>query len=107
MASSIVFGTTLTPACQPLADVAALLAKRLNAPLRIVHVSEDPRAPIVLGTDEEHILGRVRAELDEEAERLRTSTGADVHVHLAAGRCRGRTRLGCPVRDGDGAPPRR
>jgi nucleotide-binding universal stress UspA family protein len=85
MASSIVFGTTLTPACQPLADVAALLAKRLNVPLRIVHVSEDPRAPIVLGTDEEHILGRVRAELDEEAERLRTSTGADVHVHLAAG----------------------
>lgn len=85
MASSIVFGTTLTPACQPLADVAALLAKRLNVPLRLVHVSEDPRAPIVLGTDEEHILGRVRAELDEEAERLRTSTGADVHVHLAAG----------------------
>jgi len=85
MASSIVFGTTLTPACQPLADVAALLARRLNAPLRLVHVSEDPRAPIVLGTDEEHILGRVRAELDEEAERLRTSTGVDVHVHLAAG----------------------
>jgi len=85
MASSIVFGTTLTPACQPLADVAALFAKRLNAPLRLVHVSEDPRAPIVLGTDEEHILGRVRAELDEEAERLRTTTGAEVHVHLAAG----------------------
>lgn len=85
MASSIVFGTTLKSDCQPLADVAALLAERMNAPLRLVHVSEDPRAPIVLGTDEEHILGRVRAELDEEAERLRTTTGAEVHVHLAAG----------------------
>lgn len=85
MASSIVFGTTLTPECRPLADVAGLIAKRLNAPLRLVHVSEDPRAPIVLGTDEEHILGRVRTELDEEAERLRTTIGADVHVHLAAG----------------------
>ncbi|GMU59929.1 MAG: hypothetical protein AMXMBFR34_16920 [Myxococcaceae bacterium] len=84
-ATSIVFGTTLTPNSQPLADVAALLAKRLSASLRLVHVSEDPRAPIVLGTDEEHILGRVRAELDEEAERLRTSMGAEVQVHLAAG----------------------
>jgi len=85
MASSIVFGTTLTPECRLLADVAGLIAKRLKAPLRLVHVSEDPRAPIVLGTDEEHILGRVRAELDEEAERLRTTTGAEVRVHLAAG----------------------
>ncbi|MBE7447457.1 MAG: universal stress protein [Kofleriaceae bacterium] len=85
MASSIVFGTTLKSDCQPLADVAALLAKRMNAPLRLVHVSEDPRAPIVLGTDEEHILGRLRAELGDEAERLRTTTGAEVHVHLAAG----------------------
>lgn len=85
MASSIVFGTTLTPECRPLADVAGLIAKRLDAPLRLVHVSEDPRAPIVLGTDEEHILGRVRTDLDEEAERLRATTGADVRVHLAAG----------------------
>jgi nucleotide-binding universal stress UspA family protein len=85
MASAIVFGSTLTSDCRPLADVAALLAKRLNAPLRLVHVSEDPRAPIVLGTDEEHILGDVRAGLNEEAERLRTTTGGEVCVHLAAG----------------------
>jgi nucleotide-binding universal stress UspA family protein len=85
MASSIVFGTTLRPNCQPLADAAALLAKSLKAPLRIVHVSEDPRAPIVLGTDEEHILGSLRGQLGEEAKRLRERFGAEVRVHLAAG----------------------
>lgn len=85
MPAAIVFGTTLEPAEQPLADVAALLSKRMSAPLRLVHVSEDPRAPIVLGTDEEHILGPVRSQLAAEAERLRTTTGADVQVHLAAG----------------------
>lgn len=85
MATSIVFGTTLRADCQPLADLAGLLAKRMNAPLRLVHVSEDPRAPVVLGTDEEHLLGRVRAALGEEAARLRSATGAEVQVHLAAG----------------------
>lgn len=85
MAPAIVFGTTLTPDCQSSAEVAALLAKRKNAPLRLVHVCEDPRAPVVLGTDEEHILGPVRASLSAEAERLRTATGVEVHVHLAAG----------------------
>lgn len=85
MASSIVFGTTLEPQGQLLGDVAALLAKRLGAPLRLVHVSEDPRAPIVLGTNEEQILGPVRSTLEAEAERLRKTTGADVQVRLAAG----------------------
>lgn len=85
MAASIVFGTTLEPDCQPLADVAGLFAKRSNASLRLVHVTEDPRAPFVLGTDEEHLLGPVRARLSAEGERLRGATGADVHVHLAAG----------------------
>lgn len=85
MTSSILFGTTLQPESQPLAEVAALFAQRMNLALRLVHVAEDPRAPIVLGTDEEHILGPVRAELDKEASRLRTATGANVQVHLAAG----------------------
>lgn len=85
MAHAIVFGSTLRPDCRPLAEVAALLARRMNAQLRLVHVSEDPRAPIVLGTDEEHLLGPVRATLNEEADRLRSLTSAEVHVHLAAG----------------------
>lgn len=85
MTTSIVFGTTLKPDNQPLTEVAALLAARMSAQLRLVHVSEDPRAPIVLGTDEEHVLGPVRGELEREAQRLRALTGADVHPHLAAG----------------------
>lgn len=85
MALSILFGTTLERDCEALAEVAGLLAQRIGAQLRLVHVSEDSRAPFVLGTDEEHILGPVRTRLDEEAERIRRSTGADVHPHLAAG----------------------
>ncbi|MBC7172152.1 MAG: universal stress protein, partial [Polyangiaceae bacterium] len=85
MAHSIVFGTTLKPDCQPLSEVAATLARRMNATLRLVHVCEDPRAPFVLGTDEEHILGPIRSTLDDEAARLRSLTGADVRVHLASG----------------------
>lgn len=69
----------------PLAEVAGRLAERLKQPLRVVHVAEDPRAPIVLGADEEHILGSVREELEREAARIRTATGAEVRPHLAAG----------------------
>jgi nucleotide-binding universal stress UspA family protein len=50
-----------------------------------VHVCEDPRAPVVLGTDEERILGPVRATLDAEAERLAALSGGVVQAHLAAG----------------------
>jgi nucleotide-binding universal stress UspA family protein len=82
---TLVFGTNLRPDHQIFAEVAALLAKRWGESLRLVHVSEDPRAPIVLGTDEEHLLGPIRSKLDEEAQRLRTQTGATVQPHLAAG----------------------
>src|SRR5690606_10804190 len=82
---TIIFGTTLRPDSYPLAEVAGRLAERLKQPLRVVHVAEDPRAPIVLGTDEEHILGSVREELEREAARIRTATGAEVRPHLAAG----------------------
>lgn len=85
LGASIVFGTTLEADCLPWAEVAGLLAMRMNARLHLVHVSEDPRAPIVLGTDEERILGPVRSRLSEEAERVRAVTGASVHVHLASG----------------------
>ena len=47
---TIVFGTTLRPDSQPLGQAAGLLAHRLKQPSRVVHVAEDPRAPIVLGT---------------------------------------------------------
>jgi nucleotide-binding universal stress UspA family protein len=82
---TLVFGTSLRPECQPLADAAAWAAHRLGTPLRLVHVSEDPRAAVVLGTDEEHLLGAVRSQLEEEAERLRGVTGGEVRPHLAAG----------------------
>ncbi len=82
---SIVFGTTLTPDNQLLGEVAARLAQRMNVPLCLVHVAEDLRAPVVLGTDAEHVLGPVRTHLEGEAERLRALTHADVRTKLVAG----------------------
>lgn len=83
--SRLVFGSKLQPEYRPFADVAALLARRLNVPLRLVHVSEDARAASLLGTEEEYLLGPVRIELNAEAERLRTLSGAEVRGHLAGG----------------------
>jgi nucleotide-binding universal stress UspA family protein len=82
---AIVFGTTLRPESAPLGQAAGQLAERLGQPLRLVHVAEDPRAPLVLGTVEESLLGPVRAELDAEAKRIASATGATVQAHLAAG----------------------
>jgi nucleotide-binding universal stress UspA family protein len=82
---TVVLGTDLQPESQTLGEFAGLLAHRLGEALRIVHVSVDPKAPFVLGTDEEHHLGPVRAELEREGERIASATHADVQVHLAAG----------------------
>lgn len=82
---TVFVGTTLRPKDAPLVEVAALLAARLEAPLRLVHVCEDPRAPLVLGTDQEYLLGTVREGLRRQAEDLQRATGATVQPHLAAG----------------------
>ncbi|HVS64905.1 MAG TPA: universal stress protein [Thermoanaerobaculia bacterium] len=82
---TVVFGTTLRPDGEVLGTVAGAMAHRLGDPLRLVHVAEDPRAPIVLGTDDEYILGSVRTDLQREEKRIESVTGATVHAHLAAG----------------------
>lgn len=83
---AVVCGTTLGDGCLAAAAVAAVLAVRLGERLRLVHVSEDLRAPVVLGTDEERgVLGAVRDALEAEGRRLAAMSGAVVDVHLAAG----------------------
>lgn len=82
---TLLFGTSLRSDSEEPAVVAALLAARMNVPLRLVHVSQDPRAPFVLGTDEEQLLGTIREDLDRQAERLQTATRAVVHPHLTSG----------------------
>lgn len=82
---AVVFGTTLRADGQVFALVAARLAERMDMPLRLVHVSEDARAPLVLGTDQEFVLGSVRDDLREQAEELHRETGAEVRPHLASG----------------------
>ncbi len=82
---TVAFGTTLRADSEALGAVAGALAQRFGEVLRLVHVAEDPRAPVVLGTDEEHILGSVRADLEREAKRIQSISAATVHPHLAAG----------------------
>lgn len=82
---AVVFGTTLRADGQVFALVAARLAERMEMPLRLVHVSEDARAALVLGTDQEFVLGSVRDDLREQAEELHRETGAEVRPHLASG----------------------
>ncbi len=82
---SIVFGTTLLADCELYAEVAARFAQRMNTQLRLVHVSQDSRAAIVLGTHEEHVLGPIRASLQAEAARLAELTQVNVQTQLAAG----------------------
>lgn len=82
---TVIVGTTLRPEDAALVEVAALLASRLETPLRLVHVCEDPRAPLVLGTDQEYLLGTVREDLRRQAEDLQRGSGATVQPHLAAG----------------------
>src|SRR5690606_17165666 len=61
------------------------LAQRIGVQLRLVHVSQDSRAAVVLGTEYECLLEPTRSVLEAEATRLTALTGANVHVHLAAG----------------------
>lgn len=82
---TVLFGTTMRTDSEPLAEIAAKLAKRLESPMRLVHVCEDPRAALVLGTDQEQVLGSVREDLERQAKRLRAATGAVVRPHLTAG----------------------
>lgn len=82
---TVVFGTTLQPDSGPYAEVAARLAVKLETTLRLIHVCEDPRAPLVLGTDQEKLLGSIRADLADQAEELRRRTAATVRPHLASG----------------------
>jgi len=49
----------------PRLDELAIVAALAVAVIILSNVSDDPRA---LGTEEEHILGRVRAELSEDSE---------------------------------------
>jgi nucleotide-binding universal stress UspA family protein len=53
--------------------------------LRLVHVSADPRAPVVLGTAEEHLLASERKMLAEAAAALRADAGVPVEKELCAG----------------------
>ena len=83
---AIVFGIKLDEASAQQAQLACALAARLGAALRLVHVCEDPLAPVVLGTPEEvAMLGDVRARLSEQALQLRLASGVEVTTHLVGG----------------------
>jgi hypothetical protein len=78
VSQTIVFATTLTPHDAAAAELGAQWARKAGATLRLAHVCEDARAPALLGTAEEPLLGDVRSRLEAEAARLQTLTAATV-----------------------------
>lgn len=82
---TVIAGITLRPEDHKFGLIAAQIAAKFGEPLRLVHVCEDTRAPIFLGTDQEYLLGPIREQLTQLAVELAASTGATVQPHLAAG----------------------
>ncbi len=82
---TIVFGTDFSEAAEEAGRVSAYLAKASGAALHIVHVSQDPRAPFVLGTVEERLLSAEHRQLGQVAEQLRREVAIEITTELAAG----------------------
>lgn len=82
---TIVFGTDFSDAAEEAGRVSALLAKESGVALHIVHVSQDSRAPFVLGTVEEGLLAGEHRNLGQVAERLRRDVDVAITTELAAG----------------------
>jgi len=83
---TIVVATDFSQGASHAMRIAGLLAKAVSLPLHLVHVSEDPRAPLVIRTSEERLLVEDRRKLNEAAEALRRDYGVPVAIELEAGR---------------------
>jgi nucleotide-binding universal stress UspA family protein len=82
---TIVVGTDLAEGAALATRVAGMLARALSQPVLLVHVSEDPRAPLVIGTSDEHVLTADSQRLADAAESLRREFGVPVSTELEAG----------------------
>ncbi len=82
---TILLATDFSLVSELASEVAAELARALRTPLHVVHVSEDPRAPFVLGTPEARILNDEHRALAEVAERLVRAGTEQVTTELGAG----------------------
>lgn len=80
----ILCGTDFSTAAQQAATTAALLAARLNEPLRLIHVLSAMGDGLVLGSPQDKLLDPIREKLAAEAERLR-GLGAQVETDLLVG----------------------
>ena len=81
---TLVLATNFSAEAQRAGAIAAGMAARAGMGLQVVHASTDPRAPLVLGTTEEHLLEAERKALAEAAAALRANTGVLVEEELCA-----------------------
>jgi len=82
---TLVVATDLGPSATRLTRLAARLAHRRGEPLRLVHVSTDPRAGAVVGTTEDHLLDDARRQLAEAASTLHDLPGLRVETEVCVG----------------------
>jgi nucleotide-binding universal stress UspA family protein len=82
---TIVVGTDFSEEACRAVRVAGLLARALSESVHLVHVSEDPRAVLVIRTPEEHLLSEDRKKLAQAAEELSRELGVPVSAELEAG----------------------
>ncbi len=82
---TIVVGTDFSDEARHAVRAAGLLARALSGTVHLVHVSEDPRAALVIRTPEEHLLSEDRKKLVQAAEDLSRELGIAVTSELEAG----------------------
>src|SRR5688572_8447170 len=82
---TIVVGTDFSPGAFRAVRIAALLANRLEEQLHVVHVSQDPRAPLFVGTPEEALLAEDRGKLLDTLANLDVKPNTPITSELLAG----------------------
>lgn len=81
---TILCGTDFSASAVEAAHTAALLARRLDTDVTLVHVVTELGAELLMGTDQEHTFDRQKEQLEAEAARLR-ELDARVTTRFATG----------------------
>ena len=82
---TVVAGTDFTNSARDAARAAAAIAKRLDTPLKLVHVLDELGAEATLAKDQAFVFDGQRSALDHQAEELRRAFGVVVEPVLIAG----------------------
>jgi nucleotide-binding universal stress UspA family protein len=82
---TIVCGTDLSENAQQAARAAAAIAKRLGAPLKLVHVIDELGAELTVASEQNAIYDPLRKKVQEQADELRSRFGIEVESVVLPG----------------------